>query len=250
MAQVFSNLLNNAAKYTEKGGQIWLAVERQGGEAVVTVRDDGVGIPVPMLSKVFEIFTQVDRSLEESQGGLGIGLSPVKGIVEMHGGSVHAHSAGHGMRSKVVVRLPMVLSVVGERTSNDEGATATAARRRILVVGDNRDSAMSLAMMLKIMGNETQTAHDGLEALDVAAAFRPDMVLLDIGMPKLNGYDTARRPREQSWGKHVVLVALTEWGQDEDRRQSQEAGFDSHMVKPIEPATLEKILARQQTNST
>jgi DNA-binding response OmpR family regulator len=249
LAQVFANLLNNAAKYTERGGGITLAVQRQGSDAVVSVRDTGVGIPAHMLPKVFEMFTQVDRSLERSQGGLGIGLTLVKRLVEMHGGTVAAKSEGHGRGSEFVVRLPVVLSLVGHEPSGEAEPVRTTARRRILVVDDNRDSATSLAMMLKIMGNETQTAYDGLEALDVGAAFRPDVALLDIGMPKLNGYDAARRIREQPWGKNIVLVALTGWGQEEDRRRSREAGFNTHMVKPVEPAALEKLLAGLQAET-
>jgi PAS domain S-box-containing protein len=250
LTQVFSNLLNNAAKYTERGGQVTLTVERLGSDVVTRVRDTGVGIPADMLPKVFDIFTQVNRSLERSQGGLGIGLSLVKKLVEMHGGSVEAHSEGHGTGSEFVVRLPVVLSLAGSHRAEDAGAKVTAtARRRILVVDDNRDSATSLAMMLRIMGNEAQTAHDGLEALDVAAAFRPDVILLDIGMPKLNGYETARRIRQEPWGKNVVLVAVTGWGQEEDRRRSHEAGFNIHMVKPVEPAALEKLLASVQATT-
>jgi PAS domain S-box-containing protein len=243
LAQVFSNLLNNAAKYTERGGRIHLSVQRRGAEALVSVKDNGLGIPAHMLPKVFDMFTQVDRNLERAQGGLGIGLSIVKRLVEMHGGSVEAKSDGHGMGSEFVVRLPVVLSVA-QPSDADEPAGGAAARRRVLVVDDNRDAAMSLAMMLKLMGSEVKTAHDGMEALDVAAVFRPDLVLLDIGMPRLNGHETARRIREQPWAKNVVLVALTGWGQEEDRRRSEEAGFDSHMVKPIEPRALEKLLSR------
>jgi signal transduction histidine kinase/FixJ family two-component response regulator len=243
LAQVFSNLLNNAAKYMEPGGRITLRIERQGGEAMVRVRDTGMGIPAPMLPKLFEMFTQIDRSLERSQGALGIGLSIVKRLAEMHGGSVEARSDGHGMGSEFVVRLPVVLSLAGERQVEPAERQAGKVARRILVVDDNRDSALSLAMMLKLMGNETQTTYDGLETLDVAAAFRPDLILLDIGMPKLNGYDTARRIREQPWGRNIVLIALTGWGQDEDRRRSQEAGFDAHMTKPVDPAALERLLA-------
>ncbi len=241
LAQVFSNLLNNAAKYTERGGRVRLSVVRQGGEAVVSVRDNGLGIPAHMLPNVFDMFTQVDRNLERSQGGLGIGLSIVKRLVEMHGGSVDVKSDGHSMGSEFIVHLPVVLSVV--HSQNDHGEpTQPSSRCRILVADDNRDAAMSLAMMLNLMGNDAKTAHDGLEALDVAAAFRPELILLDIGMPRLNGYDTARQIREQPWGKSIVLVALTGWGQEEDRRKSQDAGFDFHMVKPIEPAALEKLL--------
>ena len=249
LAQVISNLLNNAAKYTEPGGRITLKVERRGNEAVVSVRDTGVGIPAHMLPKVFDIFTQVDRSLERSQGGLGIGLSLVKGLVEQHGGSVEASSDGNGAGSEFVIRLPVALAVAKERNASADDCSRSNARRRILVVDDNRDAAMSLAIMLKLMGNETKTAYDGLEALDVAAAFRPDMVMLDIGMPKLNGFDTAQRMRQHTWGKHTVLVALTGWGQEEDKRRSLEAGFNFHMVKPVDLAAIEKLLAGLQSNA-
>lgn len=242
VAQVFSNLLNNAAKYTERGGRVQLTVQRRGGEVIVSVKDNGLGIPAHMLPSVFEMFTQVDRNLERSQGGLGIGLSIVKRLVEMHGGSVGVESDGPGTGSEFMVRLPVALSVA-QPSGGDEVVTRPSSRRRILVVDDNVDAAMSLAMMLKLMGNETRTAHDGLEALDVAGAFRPDLILLDIGMPRLNGHETAKRIREQPWGQGVLLVALTGWGQEEDRRKSDEAGFDAHMVKPVEPAALEKLLA-------
>ncbi|HEY7154798.1 MAG TPA: ATP-binding protein, partial [Gemmataceae bacterium] len=254
LAEVFSNLLNNAAKYTERGGRVTLTIhlasggcEPPGTVVVVSVRDTGVGIPTPMLPKVFEMFTQVDRSLERSQGGLGIGLSLVKWLVEMHGGSVEARSEGRGMGSEFLVRLPVVLSVVGEQPPDVAEQPRPAACRRILVVDDNRDSAASLAMLLKVMGNETQTAHNGLEALDMATAFRPDVVMLDIGMPGLNGYATAHRIRQEPWGKDAVLVALTGWGQEDDRRRSQEAGFDLHLVKPVEPAALEQLLAEAES---
>jgi signal transduction histidine kinase len=244
LAQVISNLLNNAAKYTERGGRISLTVERQRNDAVVSVRDTGVGIPAHMIPRVFDIFTQVDQSLERSQGGLGIGLSLVKGLVEMHGGAVEARSEGHGMGSEFVVTLPVVLSFSGsDRAEEASDRSPPSVARRILVADDNRDSAMSLAIMLELMGNETQTSHDGLEALDAAAKFRPDVVMLDIGMPKLNGYDTAQRIRQQPWGKNLVLVALTGWGQEVEKRRSLEAGFDFHIVKPVDPAALEKLLA-------
>jgi CheY-like chemotaxis protein/anti-sigma regulatory factor (Ser/Thr protein kinase) len=248
LAQVFSNLLNNAAKYTERGGRIRLSVERSGNEAVVSVRDNGIGIPAHMLPRVFDMFTQVDRNLERAQGGLGIGLSIVKRLVEMHGGTVSARSDGHGLGSEFTVRLPLALSVVH---APDAGAERPAAknRRRILVVDDNRDSALSLAMMLKLMGNETKTAHDGYEALDLAATYRPELILLDIGMPRLNGYDTAREIRKQSWGQNIQIIALTGWGQEEDRRQSQAAGFNRHLVKPIDHATLEKLLEGLKADS-
>ena len=234
LAQVFSNLLNNAAKYTEQGGRIQMSIQRRGGEALVSVKDNGVGIPAHMLPKVFEMFTQVDRNLERAQGGLGIGLSIVKRLVEMHGGSVSVESDGPGMGSEFVVTLPEVLSVAQPNVREGE-PVRPSSNHRILVVDDNVDAALSLAMMLRLMGNEAKTAHDGLEALDVAAVYQPDLILLDIGMPRLNGYDTAKRLRQQPWGKNMTLVALTGWGQEEDRRKSEQSGFDAHLIKPIEP---------------
>jgi len=243
LSQVFANLLNNAAKYTEKGGRIRVAVERQGSDVVVSVEDNGVGIPAHMLPKVFEMFTQVDRSLERSQGGLGIGLNIVKRLVGMHDGSIVAESGGHGMGSQFVVRLPVVLTVTADTPDEDDDRTAKPARRRILVVDDNVDGADSLAEMLRIMGNDTQSAHDGLEAVAVAEAFRPDVILMDIGMPRLNGYEACRRIRGEPWGRNIIIVAQTGWGQEDDKRKSQDAGFNFHMVKPVDPAALEKILA-------
>jgi len=243
LAQVFANLLNNAAKYTQKGGgDIRLAVEPLGREVAVRVSDNGVGIPAPMLPQVFEMFTQVDRSLERTQGGLGIGLSIVKRLVEMHGGTVEARSEGSGRGSEFVVVLPVPAVREPELRDGGEEPAGAPVPRRILVADDNVDAAASLAMMLEFMGNEVRTAHDGVEAVEAAAAFRPDLILLDIGMPRMNGYDACRRIREQPWGRGIAIAALTGWGQEEDKRQSQEAGFDHHLVKPIEPAALEKLL--------
>jgi signal transduction histidine kinase len=244
LAQVFANLLNNSAKYTERGGHIRLAVERHGSDAVVTVTDDGVGIPADKLPKVFDMFMQVERSLERSQGGLGIGLSLVRGLVEMHGGRVEAHSDGPGRGSEFVVRLTSALSPVrGPQEDGGGDGTRRSSKCRILIVDDNEDAALSLGMMLKIMGHDTRTAHDGLAAVEAAGLYRPDVVLLDIGLPRLNGYDACRRIREQPWGEGMVLIALTGWGQDEDKRLSKEAGFNFHLVKPLDPAALEKLLA-------
>ena len=240
LAQVVSNLLNNACKFTEKRGRVRLSVEREGEQAVIRVRDNGIGIAADQLPRIFDMFMQADVSIERSVSGLGIGLALVKSLVEMHGGTVEAHSAGVGHGSEFVVRLPITAEAptpqpVDERT--------TTAAHRILVVDDSRDAAESLAMLLELTGNETYTAHDGLEAVETAARVRPDLVLLDIGLPKINGYEAARRIREQPWGKSLVLVALTGWGQDEDRQKSREAGFDGHMVKPIDPEALTKLLA-------
>jgi PAS domain S-box-containing protein len=241
LAQVFSNLLNNAARYTEPGGRISLAAQRVGGHAVVSVRDTGVGIPQEMLPKLFEMFSQFGSPLDRSQGGLGIGLSLVKRLVELHGGSVGARSDGPGKGSEFVVRLPLVPSPRAARSEAEPGQAASGGRR-ILVVDDNRDAADSLAMMLRLTGHETRTAHDGLAALEAGADFRPDLVLLDIGMPRLNGYEAARRIRREPWGRAAFLVALTGWGQDEDRRRSREAGFDAHLTKPCDLGALRELL--------
>ena len=245
LAQVFLNLLNNAAKYTERGGQIWLSAERRGDTAVVGVRDTGIGIPPQMLPRVFEMFTQVDRSLERAQGGLGIGLTLVQRLVEMHGGSVEAHSEGAGKGSEFVVRLPVAREAApeGPRQPAEHGATNQVRRtHRILVVDDNQDAANSLAMLLRMKGHDVRTAYDGIEAVDAAATHKPDIVLLDVGLPRLNGFDVARRIREAEDNRNVILVALTGWGHDEDRRRSKEAGFDHHMVKPADPAALDRVL--------
>ena len=245
LGQIFANLLNNAAKYSERGGHIRLNVERQRSDVAISIKDAGVGIPSDMLPKIFDMFTQVDRSLEKSQSGLGIGLTLVKRLVEMHGGSIEARSEGQGRGSEFVVRLPVMLAVVQEvEPSTEAGESAgAAARYRILVADDNEDSATTLAMILKMMGNEVRTANDGLQAVDMAAEFRPDVILLDIGMPKLNGYEVCRRIREQPGGKELVIIAQTGWGQQADRQRTHEAGFNHHMVKPIDPAALEKLLA-------
>ncbi len=244
LAQVFSNLLNNSAKYTPRDGRITLAVERQGSDAVVSVRDTGAGIPPELLPKVFEMFAQVDRSMQRASSGLGIGLSLVKALVEMHGGSVEARSDGPGKGSEFLVRLPVLLPrVVAPAPQPSVASTVASPRRRILIVDDNRDTAISLATVLNILGHRTQVAFDGLEALEAARDFHPDVVLLDIGMPKLNGHETARHLRQEPWGREIVLVAVTGWGQDDDRRRSQDAGFNFHLVKPVDPAALEQILA-------
>jgi PAS domain S-box-containing protein len=245
LAQAICNVLHNAAKYTDPGGKISLSVERQIEEAVVRIRDSGVGIPAAMLPKIFDLFTQVDRSLEKSQGGLGIGLTLVRRLVELHGGRVEAHSAGPGLGSEFVIRLPVARAAIQGAACNAdvEAPVRSIVARRILVVDDNTDAADSLAIMLRILGHEARTAHDGLEAVATAADFRPDMIFLDIGMPRLNGYDACRRIREHAWGRNPFIVALTGWGQEEDKRRSEEAGFDSHLVKPVAPAALNELLA-------
>jgi PAS domain S-box-containing protein len=242
LVQVFSNLLNNSCKYSESGGRITLSAERQGDGAVITVRDTGIGIPPEMLPQVFDMFTQADRSLDRAEGGLGIGLALARRIVEMHDGSISATSEGTGQGSTFVVRLPLDIGWQGPLAEADEHETKLVTARRILVVDDNEDSAASLAMLLKLAGNETEVAHDGLAAIDAAEKFRPDAVLLDIGLPKLNGYEVAREIRQQPWGATMKLIALTGWGQDEDRRKSREAGFNGHLVKPADFGALTKML--------
>jgi PAS domain S-box-containing protein len=243
LAQVFSNLLSNSCKYTDPGGDIWLTVNRQGNEVRVSVKDSGLGIPPDQLGSIFEMFSQIDRTLERSQGGLGIGLALVKKLVHLHGGSIEAKSAGQGQGSEFEVRLPVLVDQSPTELPQPPAATTPTMARRILVVDDNRDSAASLSILLRITGNETNIAYDGLQALEVAEQFRPDVVLLDLGLPKLNGYDVARRIREQPWGNDIILVALTGWGQDEDRRKSKEAGFNGHLVKPVEHAALMSLLS-------
>ena len=243
LAQAVSNLLNNASKFTDSGGSIHLSVERDGQEAVIRVKDSGIGISAEQLPLVFDMFKQLDSSQERAQTGLGIGLTVVKNLVELHDGTVQAYSAGVGQGCEFIVRLPIQEEQIEERPEVTIADPQKNSSRRILIVDDNEDSANSLAVFLQLVGNETYTAFDGVEALEKAAALQPDVVLLDIGMPKLNGYEVARRIRAQPWGENLVLVAVTGWGQDEDRRRAHEAGFDCHMVKPIDPAFLAATLA-------
>jgi PAS domain S-box-containing protein len=243
LAQVFSNLLNNAAKYMDRGGRIDVATARRGDEVCVTVSDTGRGIPAEALPQVFDMFSQVDRSLERSHGGLGIGLTLVKRLVEMHGGRVEASSEGTGKGTQVSVHLKAVSASPSADAARPSRLPRAAVRAfRILVADDNQDAAESLAMMLRMMGNHLRTVHDGEQAVAEAAVFRPDVILLDIGMPRMNGYDAAREIRAQAWGARMVLVALTGWGQDEDKRRASQAGFDRHFTKPVSPADLEKLL--------
>ncbi len=246
LEQVLTNLLNNAAKYTDAGGKVWLTVERDGSEVVLRVRDTGIGIAADMLPKIFDLFVQAERRLDRSQGGIGIGLTLVQRLVELHGGSVTAHSAGPGQGSEFVVRLPAAPEAA-TAAGPDAGTTAAfsslALAHRVLVVDDNTDAADSLGLLLELLGQKVRVAHDGPTALLIAQAFRPEVVFLDIGMPGMDGYEVARRLRRQPECKSSLLVALTGWGQDADRRRSAEAGFDHHLVKPAEPALLEKLLA-------
>jgi CheY-like chemotaxis protein/two-component sensor histidine kinase len=244
LAQVFSNLLNNAAKYSGPGGRISLIATQSGDELTIRVSDTGIGIEPAKLSQIFGMFVQLDASEQQVQSGLGVGLTLVQRLIEMHGGSIEARSEGQGKGSEFIVRLP-ALKQSAKSVSEIEPALASRAqtRRRILVVDDNVDSAESMAMMLELSGHDVAMAHDGLAAVELAKEFQPDVALLDLGMPKLDGYEAARSIRQQSWGQKMKLVALTGWGQQEDKRRSREAGFDAHLVKPIDFDALEELVA-------
>jgi signal transduction histidine kinase/integral membrane sensor domain MASE1/ActR/RegA family two-component response regulator len=250
LAQVVSNLLNNAAKYTENGGKIWLIGARENDEAVVRVRDTGIGIAAEMRSRIFDLFVQAGRAHDRAQGGMGIGLTLVRSLVEMHGGSVAVHSDGPGQGSEFVVKLPIL------KTSGDEDhqgkhveprPTGRPAPRQILVVDDKVDVADSLALLLRLEGHDVQVAYDAPAALAQAVARPPDIAFLDIGMPKMNGCELAQRFRASPMLKDVVLVALTGWGQEEDRRRTKQAGFDYHLVKPVDPDALHTLLAHPES---
>jgi len=242
--QVVTNLLNNSAKYTMPGGHIWLSVEQEGEEALIRVRDNGIGVPPDVLGRVFEPFVQCDGSLARSEGGLGIGLTLVRSLTEMHGGRVEAHSPGLGQGSEFVVRLPIhVAAGIPERLPRETSPFTPARPVRVLVVEDNLDAAESLATLLRLWGHEVRMVHDGLDALDAARAYRPEVVLLDIGLPGLDGYQVAERLRREVGLDNTLLVAMTGYGQPEDRRRSREAGIHHHFVKPVEPFVLRNLLA-------
>jgi CheY-like chemotaxis protein/two-component sensor histidine kinase len=242
LTQVFANLLTNAAKYTDGGGEIRVTATQTAGRAVVSVRDNGIGILATHLATVFEMFMQVDRSSRRAQGGLGIGLTLVRPLVEMHGGRVEARSAGPDEGSEFVVELPVADSVC-------EPAPSTSVRRfpgrRILVVDDNRDAAETLGALLEALGATVSVVHNGRSALDSLDQFGPDTMLLDLGMPEMDGYEVARHVRATPNHAHTLLIALTGWGQDQDHRQSQAAGFDHHLVKPPDMDLLRELLTRR-----
>jgi two-component system CheB/CheR fusion protein len=242
LAQVVGNLLHNASKFSGGGSKIRLIASREEGQAVIRVQDAGIGIGADVLPRIFDLFMQADISLERTRSGLGIGLTLVKLVTEMHGGTVVATSAGPGKGSEFVIRLPILLESPARRPSPPTGH-ATVAHRRILVVDDNLDSAESLTKLLILAGHQTATAHDGPEAIEVANEFHPDVALLDIGLPKLNGYEVARWFREQPWGRNVLLVGVSGWGRDDDRQRAKDAGFDAYLVKPINHDELERLLA-------
>lgn len=242
LAQVLGNLLNNASKYSAPGAPIRLDARRDGDAVAISIRDEGIGISPEALGRIFDMFTQVDRSLERPRSGLGIGLALVKSLVELHGGSVEGHSEGLGKGSEFRVRLPLDPAAA-------TGAAATSppltfSGRRVLVVDDNTDAAVTMGHLLESCGNQIRLAHDGQAAIEIAAAFEPELILMDIGLPRLNGYEACRRIRAQFQGRRPAIIALTGWGQEQDRAQSVDAGFDAHLVKPVKFDTLLELLAR------
>ncbi|HYC47461.1 MAG TPA: ATP-binding protein [Burkholderiales bacterium] len=242
LAQVFANLLNNAAKYTERGGRISVTAACEGNALVVRVADTGFGISEDVLPRIFDMFTQADDTMRRSQGGLGVGLTLAKRLVEMHGGEISARSEGPGKGSEFIVRLPLAEQPAAAPAPATSGP-AVGASRRVLIVDDNADSARSLEILLGLAGHIVRSAHDGAEALVAAAEFRPDVILLDIGLPEIDGYEVARRIRSEPWAGKTMLVALTGWGQDSDRERSRDAGFDHHLVKPADLGLLTSLLA-------
>jgi two-component system CheB/CheR fusion protein len=271
LSQVLTNLLNNAAKYTPRGGYIVVRASRERGNAVIRVRDNGIGIPPDMLGRVFEPFMQIKSAADAPQDGLGVGLALARRLIDMHGGSISAHSGGNGHGSEFIVHLPLYLAdpaadsaavnAVDNTTDSTTAAAGTAAagraaaaqsqpraqpglaNRRILIVDDNRDGADSLSMLLELLHCTVRTAYDGREAIETARGFAPEAVLLDIGMPRIDGYEVCRLIRQEPWGARAAIIALTGWGQEADRRRTSESGFDAHLVKPVHPDSAVKLLA-------
>jgi signal transduction histidine kinase len=244
LVQVIANILHNAAKFMDPGGQIRLSVRRDGSTAVIKIADTGIGIAPEAIPKIFELFTQVHSRSERAQGGLGIGLALVRRLTEMHGGTVGVNSEGSGRGAEFTVRLPIMASQVASlsRQRGEKGAVPAIPPQRILVADDNHDAAEALSLQLQLAGHDVRTAHDGAEAVAIAATFEPDIVLLDLGMPKMDGYEAARQLRLHA-GRRMTLVALTGWGQQQDRDRTADAGFDAHLVKPVAEANLFKTLA-------
>ncbi len=242
LAQIFGNLLNNAVNYTDRGGHIEVAVRRVADEAIVSVADTGVGIPKDMLPHVFDLFVQGERTLGRDIGGLGIGLSLVRSLVELHGGEVEAHSEGEARGSRFIVRLPLTTNLEANAPSPRTGPRAAVSARRVLIVDDTREVADSFAILLETLGMEARVAYSGAQGLAASSEFEPELVFLDIGMPGMDGFETARRMRDQPAGRKAVLVALTGWGQDEMLKRVKEAGFNRHLTKPASMADLEALL--------
>jgi CheY-like chemotaxis protein len=248
LTQILTNLLNNAAKYTPREGRIELVVEQTGGEVAITVSDSGIGIPPDKIDAIFDMFAQINENSQAGQSGLGIGLTLVKRLVELHGGCVDVESRGRNLGTTFHVRIPALSEAPPGNGLPLHGPAARPTRKlRVLVVDDNADALESLSRLVTLMGNEVCRARDGREALDTARAFQPDVVLMDLGMPNLDGYEAARRMRQEPWGRALSLVATTGWGQDDDRRRTAEAGFDRHLVKPIALESLRDVLEIQES---
>lgn len=243
LTQVLSNILHNAVKYTPPGGRIEIALRTEDRQAIVSVRDNGMGIPAERLEHIFEPFAQLDTSYEHGDGGLGIGLMLAKKLVELHRGSIEARSAGRGKGTEFLIRLPIVAAAPARHTSAPPRHSDPSASRRVLIADDNHDAAVSLSMLLQALGHDTRVVHDGIEALEEAELFQPDIVLLDIGMPRLDGYETARKMKSRPWAAATRIVAVTGWGQETDRQRAKEAGFDRHFVKPVNLEALKELVS-------
>ena len=243
LTQIFSNILHNAVKYTPPAGKIEISLRTENRQAVVSIRDDGMGIPADMLEHIFEPFAQLDRSFERADGGLGIGLTLARKLVEMHGGRIEARSAGRGKGTEFLIHLPAIAAAPVQRASTPHRQFDAMVSCRVLIADDNHDAAVSLSMLLQAMGHDTRVVHDGIEALEEAEIFRPDIVLLDIGMPRLDGYETARRLAGQPWAAHTQIVAVTGWGQETDRQRAKDAGFHRHLVKPVDLDALREVMS-------
>jgi signal transduction histidine kinase/CheY-like chemotaxis protein len=242
LAQILSNLLTNAAKYTDPEGQIRISASCDADQLTIRIADSGVGIGAENLPRIFDMFSQLHPTMDHSEGGLGIGLALAKGLVKLHGGTIEADSAGLGHGSEFTVRLPVRISACARAASSAAAPPATVTRRRVLIADDNRDSAETLAMLLRVDGHEVAIAHDGSAALATFGGFAPDVVLLDIGMPGANGYEVAQRIRHSGPGAHIKLIAITGWGQESDKERAFAAGFDHHLTKPVDPRQLNALL--------
>jgi len=242
LSQILSNLMINASKYSDPGSHIEVTATVEGDAISLSVKDDGIGIAPQSITGIFEMFSQIDAGTGRSDGGLGIGLALVKGLTELHGGTVEARSAGLGFGSEFIVRLPLARREAASPVATDP-APAVAVRRRILIADDNQDAAESLSMLLELAGHEVRIAHQGRAALAIARTFRPDTALLDIGMPDLSGYEVAKELRQEPWATRLRLIAVTGWGQEDDRRRALQAGFDHYLTKPIDPDQLESLIA-------
>jgi CheY-like chemotaxis protein len=248
LSQVIGNLLTNAAKYTDPEGRIVLDARVENAELRISIRDSGIGLSEEVIPSLFTMFSQVNSAIDRAEGGLGIGLALVRGLVALHGGRVEVRSEGLGRGSEFIIHLPHTVLAPAEARSVDVSSGAANAndvrRGRVLVADDNRDAAESLAMVLRFMGYEVSVAYGGAEALELAARERPQAAIIDIGMPGMSGHEVARRMRREAWGRHAVLIALTGWGQDADKQAARAAGFDDHLTKPVEPGNVEAVLAR------